>query len=84
MIEAENSVEKRRRSISRNENIFYEMTGKMSAAGRLGTHKYENPELQDFTHRTYHVAEDIRDPRRKIISKTGEKLNRLELAAINK
>lgn len=43
-IEAENTIEKRRRSVKREDNVFLEMTGRMSAAGKLGTHKYENPE----------------------------------------
>lgn len=49
MIENENSIERRKRSFSKNENIHYTMAGKMSAAGKLGMHKYENPENQDFT-----------------------------------
>ena len=45
-IEAENSMELRRRSVSNNndENVFYSMAGKMSAAAKLGCHKYENHE----------------------------------------
>ena len=42
-IQADNIIERHRKSIpSIKENVFYTMTNKMSAAGRLGAHKYEN------------------------------------------
>ena len=44
LIGVENSIEKRRRSIKQQENVYYQMTNKMSAAGKLGSYKYENPE----------------------------------------
>ena len=56
----------------------------MSAAGRLGTHKYENPELQDFTKRTFYIAEDIKAKNYKVRDKTIERLDDLQLKAINR
>jgi len=60
------------------------MTGRMSAAGRLGAHKYEDPGKQDFTSRTYYIAEDIKAKLDKTKSRTIENLNTLELKAINR
>ena len=35
------------------------MVGRMSAAGRLGIHRYPGHEKQDWTRRTYHLSADI-------------------------
>ena len=84
-IQADNIIERRRRSIPNiKENVYYTMTNKMSAAGRLGTHKYENPELQDFTERTFFIAEDIKAKNYKVRDKTIERLDDLQLKAINR
>lgn len=84
-IEDENSIE-RRRSIANNnqENVFYSMTGRMSAGARLGPHKYENPDQQDFTKRAYHIADDIRAQRDKDRIKIKTELSTLENKAVNK
>ena len=77
-IQADNIVERRRRSIPNiKENVFYTMTNKMSAAGRLGAHKYENPETQDFTERTYYIADDIKAKNFKLRDKTIDRLEDL-------
>ena len=60
------------------------MTNKMSAAGKLGRHKYDNPEQQDFTQRTYFLAEDIRPQHDKDRDMTIEKVKHLQIVAINK
>ena len=60
------------------------MTNKMSAAGQLGSHKYENPEKQDFTERTYYISEDIKNRNDKIRDKTIGTIENLQLKAINR
>ena len=56
----------------------------MSAAGRLGTHRYPGHEKQDWTKRTYHLSEDIQPPSQVAQKRTISNLDKLELCAINK
>ena len=55
----------------------------MSAAGRLGVHKYRETKTSDWTNRTYHIAEDIRPKKDIAKCRTIAQLKMMELRAIN-
>ena len=54
------NMQERRISIPKQQNVFWQMTGRMSAAGKLGRHKYEDPEKQNLGSRTHYIADDIK------------------------
>ena len=58
-IERENLIEKRNIEQTKDDNVFREISGRMSALGQLGTHKYRNHSTKDWTSRTMHICEDI-------------------------
>ena len=78
-----NSRERRKRLEGQDANVFWEMTGRMSAAGTLGKHKYEEPTKQDWTYRTYYVADDIMPPQQVEKLKCKKEVDLLELKAMN-
>ena len=55
----------------------------MSAAGRLGIHRYPGHERQDWTRRTYHVSADIQPIKEVNQRKTIANLEFLQLKAVN-
>ena len=59
------------------------MIGRMSAAGKLGTHRYPGHERQDWTRRTYHVSADIQPEKQVSQKRTIANLELLKLKAIN-
>ena len=71
-------------SLPKQENVFWHMTGRMSAAGKLGIHKYESPRAQSFGSRAYFIASDIKNKRDVEREQTKKKLETLELQAINR
>ena len=79
----ENVRERYRLSQAKAENVFWEMTGCMSAAGKLGVHKYRNQTTDDWTARTFHICDDIMPFQHKERKRTSAKVKHLELKAIN-
>lgn len=59
------------------------MIGRMSAAGRLGTHRYPGHENQDWTYRTFNVCNDIQPPKEVAQAKTRKNLDKLLTKTIN-
>ena len=71
-------------STLKQENVYLEMAGRMSACGKLGKHKYADASTQDWTSRTMYICEDI-EPKANIERKeTIAKVKLLEQKAINK
>ena len=60
------------------------MAGKMSACGKLGLTKYGEKGVKDWTHRTYHICEDIMPKKHTDMKECKKKLEHLETCAINK
>lgn len=79
----ENLIEKRNVE-PKDENVLREISGRMSAFGKLGKHKYAGHETQDWTSRTMHINEDIELPRRKLMKEHSKQVYLLEQRAINK
>ena len=79
------NIRERRVSQKKQENVYYEMTGRMSAVGQLGKYKYnESHGIGEYTRRTTYIAEDIEPKKNVEKHKTIEDLKLLELRAINK
>ena len=58
----------------------------MSAKGRMGATKYQEKTLDDpeYTKKTYHIANDLKDPRQKSCDNTAKKVHIMEEKAINR
>ena len=62
------------------DNEYMMMGGFMSARGRMGATKYIKKELDDpgYTEKTYHIARDLVDPKKRSCENTIRKVNLLE------
>ena len=81
----DSNIRERRVSHKKQENVYYEMTGRMSAVGELGRHKYNTSTgIEEYTRRTTYIAEDIMPKTDVAKNKTIANLKLIELRAINK
>ena len=54
------------------------MIGRMSAAGKLGKYRYEDPETKDWSKRVYYLSEDIQPVQIEARKSTQNNLEALE------
>ena len=62
------------------------MGGFMSAKGQMGATKYKEKTLDDpdYIAKTYHIAMDLKDPRKRSCENSIKKVHLLEQKAINR
>ena len=58
----------------------------MSAKGEMGATKYQEKGLEDpeWTSKTYHIADDLKDPKKKALEAKERKLKFMEQTLINR